>query len=174
MKELDSDKSEARLHLDKTVEDLLLIVKQLQIFGLYIVLCSFGSAGLSVAALSIGFSGGLFGAEQYITRSSSENAFIFSFMGAGFAGLSIMMTILRDQRLRRGRVISDVLIEESERTHISSDSVDSMQVKLAIRSFQHLRGLPLTGDNSTGVFYLTLSTVSFLISIFVAALVGTF
>lgn len=79
--------------------------------------------------------------------------------------MSVILVMRRDSLVRRGQVMVDVLIEESERTDFGTKNSDSVGARIAIRSFNHLKTMPLSGERSSGGLFAFISIISSLVSI---------
>lgn len=155
-------------------ELLARLTTRLQLFGVLIFIFSFAAATACVAAFAYASGQGLWDGSlssgQYGAFSNSDSAqtIIFTLMAIVSASSSLFLTIIRDGMVRRGQVLSDVLIEVSERTDAPRRFQDDVSVKVAIRTFSHIKALPLSGAKSTGGLYVGLSIVSLLCGVYLS------
>lgn len=94
-----------------------------------------------------------------------EIFFVFP-LGAIISSLmAVIFVMRRDSMVREGQVMVDVLIEESERTELGSRNNDSVNARITIRSFNHLKVMPLSGERSSGGLFAFVAIMSALVSI---------
>ena len=91
--------------------------------------------------------------------------FAFPLAAIMSAVFAVMFVVKRDSVVRHGQAMVEVLIEESERTSFSMQNNDNAEVRVAIRSFNHLKTMPLSGERSSGGVFAFVSIFSLLASI---------
>ena len=146
---------------------LLKIATRLQTIGVMVATFSFAGSVFVAVSLAFSVSAGVFALSESISFSDLQSIQLTSIVASSLSGCALIALLYRDGMIRQGQVIADILIERSERTFISDegDRAD-LQVKIAIRSFAHLKSLPLTSEYSRSNFYASLATLCLFASIF--------
>lgn len=146
-------------------EELISLSTRIQRYGILVLFISIVSIIISASSATVGFVSGIFVEGKQVNYVAREIATITAAVAIMFSMMGLYLMVHREALVRRGQVIVDVLIEESERTNARNKRKDTISVKVAIRSFTHLKGLPLLGDNSSGLIYMIWQIAALIIAI---------
>lgn len=162
-----------RKEISRLADRLEWKTRAIQLYGtlilfLTLVSCFFSTVSIALVlrlAFSSSFSFGESGIRTLEGEMLIRMFFVFPLVSISSALMAVVLVMRRDAMVREGQVAVDILIEETERTNYVGPNNDNVAARFAIRSFNHLKVMPLSGDRSSGGLFAFISIFSALASI---------